>query len=153
MKSIAFSPDGRTLATGTNEGVLLWGLGTHTLIEPELVGGNMPQLAFSPDGKTLVGSTERGITLWDVASRRPVGFAHTSGYGWRGITFSPDGKNLALGSTSKSVMLWQADATAWQQHACQLANRNLTCDEWDLHMSGETYRTTCPELPAPEKCR
>jgi hypothetical protein len=46
--------------------------------------------------------------------------------------------------------LWDADLDRWQQRACEIANRNLTRNEWnDLVGADVPYRAVCPALPLP----
>ena len=87
--SVAFSPDGKTLAAGyslgpsTGGGVLLWDVaGRKRVVEKSLpvTEGSVTSLAFSPDGKTLAAGygyahrlyTDGGVVLWDVAGRKRV---------------------------------------------------------------------------------
>ena len=67
--SIAFSPDGKTIASGCYDGTIrLWdlGTGTHkTRLTTYKVSVN--SVAFSPDGRTLASGREDGIVrLWDA---------------------------------------------------------------------------------------
>jgi WD40 repeat protein len=67
---MAFSPDGRLLATAGGDGaVRLWDLGTNT--ELRRVGGpgdRLTGVAFSPDGRLLAASgTDADVRLWDLA--------------------------------------------------------------------------------------
>ena len=77
---MAFSPDGKTLATVSNDGtVWLWDVATPSRsARRSLTGPPAPRIysvAFSPDGKTLASGNNDGIArLWDVAThpdRRP----------------------------------------------------------------------------------
>jgi WD40 repeat protein len=68
---MAFSPDGKTLATGEmNSPVNLWDVETHTLRRTlEGHSGYVWGVAFGPDGKTLVsGSEDETAIIWDVST-------------------------------------------------------------------------------------
>jgi ribosome assembly protein 4 len=80
--SVAYSPDGKTLASGSKEiGVCLWDMGTH-MKKATLRGhtGYVWCVAYSPDGKTLAsGSVDNTIKLWaKVSARPPVAWACAS---------------------------------------------------------------------------
>ncbi|MCU0535415.1 MAG: hypothetical protein MUD14_16120 [Hydrococcus sp. Prado102] len=67
IRAIAFSPDGKILASGTvNKKVQLWDVVTGNLLRTlEGHGDKVRTLAFSPDGKTLVsGSADKTIKIW-----------------------------------------------------------------------------------------
>ncbi|MFB9202714.1 protein kinase [Nonomuraea spiralis] len=110
--SVAFSPDGRTLATGSGDDtVRLWDVATRSPIGRPLTGHNddVSVVAFSPDGKTLAtGSYGDTVRLWDVATRTTVGrplTGHADSVG--SVAFSPDRKILASGGRDGTVRLWQ----------------------------------------------
>ncbi|MGW2401711.1 nSTAND1 domain-containing NTPase [Kitasatospora sp. NPDC001664] len=111
--AFAFSPDGRTLATGTGAGpVQLWDAYTGRLRATLAQrAANVMALAFSPDGTLLAaGGTGPTVGLWNVADgTRRVGFTgHTGGVFV--LAFSPDGETLATGGTDRTVRLWDTSA-------------------------------------------
>ncbi|MGH3773322.1 MAG: caspase, EACC1-associated type, partial [Pseudonocardiaceae bacterium] len=117
VNAVAFSPDGRTLATGSHDRtVRLWNVTdpTHpTPLGPPLTGHphSVEAVVFSPDGRILAtGSADHTARLWNVtdpAHPTPLGqplTGHTNPV--RSVAFSPDGRTLATGSLDRTARLW-----------------------------------------------
>jgi WD40 repeat protein/serine/threonine protein kinase len=107
---VAFSPDGRTLASGDfNNCVDLWDAATGQLRDrftPHL--GELVRLAFSPDGTQLgTGSVSGFASVWDLARRQRLFLfkAHTTAIADLG--FSADGQSLVATSADGTARLWQ----------------------------------------------
>ncbi|MGH8895537.1 MAG: NACHT and WD repeat domain-containing protein [Egibacteraceae bacterium] len=151
---VAFSPDSNTLASASDDQtVRRWDAHTGKPIGQPLTSHTGPVwgVAFSPDSKTIASaSSDQTVRLWDAVSSQPLGrplTGHTDAV--RGVAFSPDGKTIASASGDHTVRLWPITVDAWIRHACTLAKRNLTKDEWDQFVGPDRpYVQTCPGLPS-----
>ena len=155
VAGVAFSPDGQTLATASADHTIrLWDAATgEPLGLPPLTGHTDVVLgvAFSPDGQTLASaSNDQTVRLWDAATGEPIGQPLTGHSGQvLGVAFSPDGETLASASGDSTVRLWPVTLDGWIRHACALADRNLSQDEWDQFVGSERpYVRACPDLPS-----
>jgi WD40 repeat protein/serine/threonine protein kinase len=131
--SVAFSPDGKSLATGNFDGALkLWDTATLNVMKNlaghPLAPGSSPlatrieAIAFSPNGKVLVtGDHDNLVKVWDFETGKEIATLQAyppnrAGYedgGIKSIAFAPDGTVLATvggyrGHVANSVKLWEA---------------------------------------------
>ena len=109
VNRIAFSPDGKTLASGGNDNTLrLWDVETQTEIGAlEGHAGGPNSIWFSPDGRTLASrDDDNTLRLWDVDTQTQIrtleGYTGTV----ESVSFSPDGKTIATGGQDEIVRLW-----------------------------------------------
>ncbi|MFD0250032.1 trypsin-like peptidase domain-containing protein [Streptomyces sp. NPDC127113] len=112
IRSVAFSPGGRTLAVASGDGKLrLWDVGRRRLTATFAGHTDMAQsVSFSLDGKILVSSGHDGaVVLWDAHTRRRLTTltVHT-GVVWAAVV-SPDGRTLATGGDDRAIRLWDIE--------------------------------------------
>ena len=134
VTAIAYSPDGRTLATGDQLGeIRLWDadsgqyratLSGHTF--------SVSSLAFNADSRRLASSSiifEGSVRLWDPTSGQQLMVLDRELVRptWRGfgISYSPDGRTLAItGASDLKIRLW--DTMTWQPSAILSGHRTPT---------------------------
>ncbi len=109
VNSVAFSPDRRLLASGSDDkAIKLWDLESGACLRTlSGHGAAVDSLAFSPNGKLLAsGSDDKAIGLWEVVSGKRLGTLAGHTYSVTSLAFSPDGRLLASGSWDSTVRLW-----------------------------------------------
>ena len=118
IDSVAFSPDGHTLASGDTDGVVrLWDVADPA--HPRLLGqplsngddAAIESAVFSPSGNTLASGSDDGtVRLWDVADPTQASLLGqtlaSSNFAVLSVGFSPAGNTLASGGDDGTVRLW-----------------------------------------------
>jgi WD40 repeat protein/DNA-binding SARP family transcriptional activator len=151
LRATNFSPDGRLYAYGGIDGrVGVIDVATGKVIEGSrdpVHAGPVSRVTFSPDSRTLASLGIDGqVTLLDATNAAPftrvqLGDATlqaTAGY-------LPDGHTLILAYDDGSVISFDTDPAAWERHACEVAGRNLSIDEWRDAFGDRPYRQTCAQ--------
>jgi WD40 repeat protein/transcriptional regulator with XRE-family HTH domain len=124
VRSVAFSPDGRTLAAGAagaaGGAVRVWDVTGRRAVATLSTDAPVRAVAYAPDGRTLGSAGSDGtITLWRATGRyRPIVTFPGHGEGINALAFSPDGRTLASGGSDHTVRLWD---TAGHRHPAVLA--------------------------------
>jgi WD40 repeat protein len=144
---VVFSPDGKTLATATQGGVIqLWNIAKRRLIWAPVVGEEAfrpgPAVAFSHDGKMLATAAKNGsVQLWDIARRTRIATLTAKGDGasFTRVAFSPDDRTLATWGDPGILRLW--DVAAHTQIGAPIAAGSGQVNDASFSLDGSTVAT------------
>ena len=163
--AIAFSPDGSVIAaTDAISGQIVLiepdsGRITRTFAQPP--DSMVPTISFSADGKTLIAGlcadysnqcTQGSLALWDIETAKSFGVLDLKDFGLVStIAYHPSLPLAVIGVKTGEVFALDLDESSWQARICQVANRNLSLQEWNQYLGeGFSYQKTCPDLPPGE---
>jgi WD40 repeat protein/tetratricopeptide (TPR) repeat protein len=148
--AVAWSPDGRHLATACGYQPTIWDASTGKKVRSFTPRSSDPfsTLVFSPDGRRLAGHTQReggwrsleAFTVWDVATGQELLKLSGRRNGIVGMAFSPDGKRLACCEGSDIRILNAANGqelATLRGHSEQV--RSLTFSPDNQHLASISY--------------
>jgi WD40 repeat protein/serine/threonine protein kinase len=116
--ALAYSPDGRTLASASGDerdangagDVKLWDLATGKGIRLNDLPNTVSGVAFSPEGTTLALACPYAVELWDPSGRSKIQMLAGHKERVRAVAFAPNGRILASGSSDRTIELWDVAA-------------------------------------------
>ena len=118
--ALAFSPNGKRLAAGSQKQIRLWNMGTgnwgkgissiNNSKDGTAVFHGSKVLVFSPDSTVLVNGDRNGrIQLWDTTTTNEIVTLNGHTGQVETLHFSPDGKTLVSASQDGTILLWDWD--------------------------------------------
>jgi hypothetical protein len=115
VHTVAFDPDGTTLATVDDDKVRLWDLASMRQIGP----------ALPRPEQQANGAASGGVNRFNL------------------VEFDPSGNHLIALYQIGAAIVWDVDRTLWERRACAVAGRPLTQNEWKQLLPGRSYRPAC----------
>jgi hypothetical protein len=89
------------------------------------------------------------MNIWDEHSLQQFGATFPGGAGqWGNAQYTPDGSNIVVVYSDGSAAVWPVSVRGWMDHACSVARRNFTQEEWSRFVPNQPYQRTCPSLPS-----
>jgi WD40 repeat protein len=147
-QSLAFAPDG-TLATGSWQGIVQrWDVSSGTQVGHQVLAMPAPiaNISFTPSGgEFATGGGGSGFSkLWDTQTLQQLGAKLPGSPGlWANAVFTPDGSKLVTLYQDGRGTVWPASISEWETHACRVAGRNFTQEEWSRYVTGRSYSNVC----------
>ncbi|HEV8241357.1 MAG TPA: hypothetical protein VGS57_18470 [Thermoanaerobaculia bacterium] len=142
VRSIALSPQGKTLVCATGSGeIVLWERGAKAA---SLAGhtATVNALSFNPQGTSLASaSDDRTVRIWDLARRGDPPIV-LSGHASEVLSLAHDvdprlGEVWISGGADRTVRIWPAHTRSLATALCASVPRSMTREEWDLYMPAE----------------
>jgi WD40 repeat protein len=149
ITSLAFAPDGK-LATGSWAGIVQrWDVATGAEVgHPVLVTPSpVASLSFDQRGDSYAttGGSDGTAKLWTTATGRQLAATFEAHPGhWGTAVHTPDGSRLIVVYDDGTGFAWPVAAGDWAAHACAVAGRNLTHEEWASFVTDREYERVCP---------
>jgi len=112
---LAFSPDGRQLASAHSDGLRIWEASTGKLILSSREGGdirsspleNFYSVAFSPDGLYLAAGGNKKVRIWNIDTGQEIASSpHKLKFNVLDMAFSPDSGQIAIGGQDPNITIW-----------------------------------------------
>jgi WD40 repeat protein len=148
---LAFSPDGRRLAGGSEAGrVVVWDTGTWEVVGTWLAvqGGGVDSLAFTPDSRAVVAGGAGTASVQDLGADEAAGMTLDLGASPSrsavAVATRDAGATVVTLTEDQGVQLWPVSPEELLDQACAVAARNLTPAEWDAALPTMRYARTCP---------
>jgi dipeptidyl aminopeptidase/acylaminoacyl peptidase len=141
VESIAFAPDGLTLASTGGPYFCLWDATGKVLHRSPVSSDRSDGIAFAPDGRTLAVADDRVVRLWDPKNWKEVRRLEGHREIVHAVAFSPDGTTLVTASADRTARLWEVrtgvEVRRFEGHARSVRTAAFSPDGKTLATGGD----------------
>jgi eukaryotic-like serine/threonine-protein kinase len=116
INSVAFAPDGQTVACGGENGVEIFVWPAAEAMEKMDAGHSISKIAYSPDGRRIASASGRVVKIWDLSNGRHIVSMEGHDHSVEDVSWSPSGKYLVTSGQDKKVMVWESGTGAPVQY-------------------------------------
>ena len=125
-----------------------WNVSTGKQLGHRLLATPAPvsTISFDPSGDVFATGGGGGgfVKLWDTNRLQQLGATFPGEPGiWANAVFTRDGSKLVTVYGNGRGTVWPGTVEAWEAHACRVAGRDLTREEWSRYVTGRSYSKVC----------
>ena len=141
LSSMAFSPDGKTLATGAWRNIQL--RNTQTGKIKQVINASGEALAYSKNGQTLASGEWQRIQLWNASTGKHLRTLLGPPEGMRYLAFVPNGKTLVSYGWDQTILIWNMNALP--EIPAEDVNTDGVVDVEDLLVVASSFGKSIPK--------
>lgn len=146
LTKVALDSTGSVLFTAQYENLQAWEIPSGKQRFQITASGDIDRIIPAPASAAFAILAGGRLTVWDA--RTGARLSQLPGANFHAAAFSPDGRWLIAGYDDHSAALWLWRTKDLQDQACTRLTRNFSHEEWSRWFPKQTYRQTCPNLPA-----
>ena len=146
LTKVALDSTGRVLFTAQHENLQAWEIPSGKQRFQITASGDIDPIIPDPSSAAVATLSGGRLTVWDAHTGAPL--SQLPGANSHTAAFSPDGRWLIAGYDDHSAALWLWRTKDLQDQACARLTHNFSHEEWSRWFPEQTYRQTCPNLPA-----
>jgi WD40 repeat protein len=146
LTRVALDSTGKILFTAQHENLQVWEIPSGKQKFQIMASDDIDRIITDPSSAAFATLSGGRLTVWDAHTGARL--SQLPGANFHAAAFSPDARWLIAGYDDHSAALWLWRTKDLQDQACARITSNFSREEWARWFPKQTYRQTCPSLPA-----